>query len=35
MERMYNEQDLEGAIRRTAPGDPPVPDFEAWQREAC
>jgi len=32
MERMYNEQDLEQAIRRTAPGDPPVADFEAWQK---
>jgi len=32
MEHMYNEQDLEQAIRRTAPGDPPVPDFEAWQK---
>jgi len=32
MEHMYNEQDLERAIRRTAPGDPPVPDFEAWQK---
>jgi tetratricopeptide (TPR) repeat protein len=32
MERMYSEQDLEQAIRRTAPGDPPVPDFEAWQQ---
>ncbi|MBN1505992.1 MAG: tetratricopeptide repeat protein [Sedimentisphaerales bacterium] len=32
MKRMYNEQDLEQAIRRTAPGDPPVADFEAWQK---
>jgi len=32
MERMYNEKDLEQAIRRTAPGDPPVPDFEGWQK---
>ena len=32
MERNYNEQDLEGAIRRTAPGDPPVPDFQGWQK---
>ncbi len=32
MERKYNEQDLERAIRRTAPGDPPMPDFEGWQK---
>jgi tetratricopeptide (TPR) repeat protein len=32
MEHRYNEQDLEQALRRTAPGDPPVPDFEGWQR---
>jgi tetratricopeptide (TPR) repeat protein len=31
MKRMYNEQDLEQALRRTAPGDPPVADFDAWQ----
>jgi len=32
MERMYSEKGLEQAIRRTAPGDPPVADFEAWQK---
>ena len=32
MERKYDEQDLEQAIRRTAPGNPPVPDFEEWQK---
>lgn len=33
MGHAYNEQDLEQAIRRTAPGDPPVPDFNAWQEK--
>lgn len=33
MERKYNEQDLEQAIRRTAPGEPPRPDFAAWQEK--
>jgi len=32
MERTYSEQELEQAIRRTAPGGPPKPDFEAWQQ---
>lgn len=32
MEHMYNEQDLEQAIRRTVPGGPPVLDFEAWRQ---
>ncbi len=33
MERTYNEQDLEQAIRRTAPDNPPVPDFNAWREK--
>jgi outer membrane lipoprotein-sorting protein len=33
MEHRYDSQDLEQAIRRTAPGDPPVPDFAAWQKK--
>ncbi len=32
MGHAYNERDLEQAIRQTAPGSPPVPDFEAWQK---
>ena len=30
MERRYNEHDLEQALRRTAPGGPPRPDFVKW-----
>jgi hypothetical protein len=33
MERKYNEHDLEQAIRRTAPGDPPRPDFAQWREK--
>lgn len=33
MERSYDPQDLEQAIRRTAPGSPPVPDFAAWRKK--
>ena len=33
MEHTYDPEDLEQAIRRTAPGDPPVPDFAAWQKK--
>ena len=33
MERKYNERDLEEAIRRTAPGDPPRPDFADWREK--
>ena len=32
MGQTYNERDLEQALRRTAPGGPPRPDFEGWQR---
>lgn len=31
MERKYSEHDLEQAIRRTAPGEPPRPDFAEWR----
>lgn len=31
MKRKYDEHDLEEAIRRTAPGDPPKPDFADWR----
>lgn len=33
MGRMYSEHDLEQAIGRTAPGDPPKPDFAGWQEK--
>ena len=33
MKRQYNEHDLEQAIRRTAPGDPPRPDFADWREK--
>ena len=33
MEHLYDPQDLEQAIRRTVPGDPPAPDFAAWQKK--
>ncbi|MEN6575179.1 MAG: tetratricopeptide repeat protein [Phycisphaerales bacterium] len=33
MERKYNEQDLEQAIRRMAPGEPPRPDFAQWREK--
>ena len=33
MKRKYNEHDLEQAIRRTAPGDPPRPDFAQWREK--
>jgi outer membrane lipoprotein-sorting protein len=33
MERKYDEHDLEQAIRRTAPGDPPRPDFAQWREK--
>jgi tetratricopeptide (TPR) repeat protein len=33
MERKYNEHDLEEAIRRTAPADPPRPDFAEWREK--
>jgi hypothetical protein len=33
MERKYSEQDLEQAIRHTAPGEPPRPDFAEWQEK--
>lgn len=33
MGRNYNEYDLEEAIRRTAPGDRPRPDFAAWREK--
>ena len=33
MERTYDHQDLEQAIRRTAPGGPPEPDFAAWREK--
>jgi outer membrane lipoprotein-sorting protein len=33
MEHKYNERDLEQAIRRTAPGEPPRPDFADWQEK--
>jgi len=32
MERTYSERDLEQALRRTAPGDAPRPDFAAWRK---
>jgi len=36
MEHVYREQELEQAVGRTAPGRPPVPDFDTWQKEhAC
>lgn len=33
MARKYNEHDLEEAIRRTAPGDSPKPDFADWREK--
>ena len=33
MERNYHQQDLERAIRNTAPGDPPSPDFDSWHKK--
>jgi len=33
MNREYNERDLEQAIRRTAPGEPPRPDFAQWREK--
>jgi hypothetical protein len=33
MEHSYDPQDLEQAIRRTAPGEPPVPNFAAWKKK--
>jgi len=33
MERTYSEQDLEQALRRTAPGAAPRPDFAAWRKK--
>jgi len=33
MKHQYNEHDLEQAIRRTAPGDPPRPDFAQWREK--
>jgi len=33
MEHKYSEHDLEQAIRRTAPGEPPRPDFRGWQEK--
>ena len=31
MKRVCREQELEQALRRTAPGGPPVPDFASWR----
>lgn len=33
MEREYSEHDLEQAIRRTVPGEPPRPDFVQWREK--
>ncbi len=33
MEHTYNEHDLEQALRRTAPGGPPRPDFADWREK--
>lgn len=33
MEHRYSEQDLEQAIRRMAPGEPPRPDFAQWREK--
>ena len=33
MARRYREQELEQAVGRTAPGRPPVPDFDTWRKE--
>lgn len=33
MARTYNEHDLEQALRRTAPGGPPRPDFAQWREK--